>query len=184
MPRTSSTSAECQWTPPRTTTLSSARTDSSSSSRSAFVGTSASTTSAQRRPRGTTLSLRRYWGRVDLVCILIGHTGTTLNDTASDITTALAKVRPFSDVKGKSRIPKTQKPSKTSVIHDKQAAKNLLDKLCALAQMRLLGRIAHRGKQIKEQIATNTIRITQSAAHEAPRHHPSSTPRQPITYII
>jgi hypothetical protein len=42
-------------------------------------------------------ALRRYWGRVDLVCIPIGNAGTTLNDTASGIATALAKVRPSSD---------------------------------------------------------------------------------------
>jgi hypothetical protein len=36
-------------------------------------------------------TLRHYWGRVDLVCIPNGHAGTTLNDTASDIATALAK---------------------------------------------------------------------------------------------
>ena len=47
-------------------------------------------------------ALRRYWGRVDLVCIPIGHVGTALNDTASEIKTALAKVRPSSDIKGKS----------------------------------------------------------------------------------
>ena len=39
-------------------------------------------------------TLRRYWGRVNLVCIPIGHAGTTLNDTATDIATALAQVRP------------------------------------------------------------------------------------------
>jgi hypothetical protein len=37
--------------------------------------------------------LRRYWGRVDLVCIPIGHAGTPLYDTATDIATALAQVR-------------------------------------------------------------------------------------------
>ena len=39
-------------------------------------------------------ALRRYWGRVELVCIPIGHAGTTLLDTATDIAAALAKVRP------------------------------------------------------------------------------------------
>ena len=46
-------------------------------------------------------ALRRYWGRVDLVCIPIGHSGTTLQDTASDIATALAKSRPSIYNKGK-----------------------------------------------------------------------------------
>jgi hypothetical protein len=39
-------------------------------------------------------TLWRYWERIDLVCIPIGHAGTTLNETASDIVTTLAKVRP------------------------------------------------------------------------------------------
>ena len=39
-------------------------------------------------------TLRNYWGRDDLVCIPIGHAGTTLNDPATDIATALAQVRP------------------------------------------------------------------------------------------
>ena len=39
-------------------------------------------------------TLRRYWVRVDFVCIPIGHAGTTLNDTATDIATALVQVRP------------------------------------------------------------------------------------------
>jgi hypothetical protein len=37
-------------------------------------------------------TLRHYWGRVDLICIPIGHAGTTLNDTATDIATTLAQV--------------------------------------------------------------------------------------------
>jgi hypothetical protein len=39
-------------------------------------------------------TLRRYWGRVDLICIPIGHAGTTLNDTATDIATASALLSP------------------------------------------------------------------------------------------
>jgi hypothetical protein len=121
---------------------------------------------------------------MDLVSISIGHAGTTLNDTSSDIATALAKDRPSSDVKGKSRIPKTQKPSKTSVIHDKQVAKTLLDKLCALAKTLLLGKIANRNQKIKYHALTNNIRSTQPAIHEAPIYHPLSTPITLSTSII
>jgi hypothetical protein len=94
-------------------------------------------------------ALRRYWGRVDLVFILISHADTTLNDTSSDIATALVKVLPSCDGKGKSRTPKTQEPGKTSVIHDKQVAKTLLGKFCSIAQTRLPGLIAHRKKKSK-----------------------------------
>jgi hypothetical protein len=111
------------------------------------------------------------------------HAGNTLNDTASDIATALAKARLSSDVKGKSRIPKTQEPSNMSVIHDTQVAKTLLGKLCALAQTRLLGIIAKRTQKIKDQALTNNTRNTQTATHEAPIHHPLSTPRPLSTSI-
>ena len=46
-------------------------------------------------------ALRRYWGHVDLVCIPICHAGTTLQDTAAGIATALAKARPSIDNRGK-----------------------------------------------------------------------------------
>jgi len=95
-------------------------------------------------------ALRRYWGRVDLDCIPIGHTGTTLNDTTSDIATALAKVRP-SDVKGKSRTPQAQEPSTMSVIHDMQVANTLLDTFCSLAQTRRLRIIDHKNKKKKQK---------------------------------
>ena len=38
-------------------------------------------------------ALRKYWGRVEIVCIPIGHAGTTLTDTVNDFASALAKVR-------------------------------------------------------------------------------------------
>jgi hypothetical protein len=71
-----------------------------------------------------------------------------------------------------------------SVIHDKQVAKTLLDKLCALAQMRLLGIIANRNKKIKNQALANNIRNTQTDILEAPIHHPLSTPRPLSTSIV
>ncbi len=97
---------------------------------------------------------------MDLVCIPIGHASTTLNDTASDIATALAKVSPSHDIKGRSSTPKTQEPTKMSVIHDKQVAKTLMDKLCALAQTRLLRIIANRKQNIKDQTLINNIKNT------------------------
>ncbi len=89
-------------------------------------------------------TLRRYWGRVDLVCILIGHAGTTLNNTASDIATVLAKVRLSIDAMRKRKGHKTPEISKTALLHDTRTAKTLLGKLCSLAQTRLLGIKAHR----------------------------------------
>jgi hypothetical protein len=126
----------------------------------------------------------RYWDRVDLVCIFIGHSGTTLKDTASNIATALAKVSPSHDIKGKSSIPKTREPIKTFVINDKQVTKTLLDKLCALAQTRLLGIITKKNQIIKDHAFTNNIRNTQTVKHENPIHQPLSTPRPPSKSII
>ncbi len=39
-------------------------------------------------------ALRRYWGRVDVICIPIGHAGTILHDTATNIATPLSQDRP------------------------------------------------------------------------------------------
>ncbi len=38
-------------------------------------------------------ALRRYWRRVELICIPIGHAGTPLIDTVNKFSSALAKVR-------------------------------------------------------------------------------------------
>jgi len=77
-------------------------------------------------------TLRRYWGRFDLVCISIGHAITTLNDTATDIATALAQIRPSIATTRKQKGHKTPEISKTTLLHDTRTAKALLDKLCSL----------------------------------------------------
>jgi hypothetical protein len=46
-------------------------------------------------------ALRRYWERINLVCIPIGHASTTLHDTTTDIAIALAKASPSIDNTGK-----------------------------------------------------------------------------------
>jgi hypothetical protein len=102
---------------------------------------------------------RRYWGRIYLVYIPIGHAGTTLNVTASDIPIALAKVRPSITATLKRKGHKTPKISKTALGHDTRTAKTLLDKLCSLAQTRLLGIITHRQQKIREQITGSTISL-------------------------
>ena len=95
-------------------------------------------------------TLRRYWVRVDLACRPIGHAGTTLNDTATDIATALAQVRPSFAATRKQKGHKTPEISKTALVHDTRTANALLDKFCSLAQTRLLGIIAHRQTKIRE----------------------------------
>ena len=95
-------------------------------------------------------ALRRYWGRVELVCIPIGHVGTTLHDTATDIATALAKVRPSIAAKRKLKGHKTHQTSTTARIHDKQIAKTLQDKFCSIAKTRLLVIIAHSQQKMRK----------------------------------
>jgi hypothetical protein len=133
-------------------------------------------------------ALRNYWGRVELVIIPIGHAGTTLIDIANDFASALAKVRPSIAAqrkrKGQHKTPDT---SSTALLHDKRIAKTLLDKLCSLAQTRLLGIIANRQKKIRGQESSRnclTIPAMLSARQTAPRHPPTSTPRPPRTAII
>ena len=55
------------------------------------------------------ITLRRYWGRVDLVCIPIRHAGTILNDTATDIATAFAQVRPSIATTRKQRVTRRRR---------------------------------------------------------------------------
>ena len=113
-------------------------------------------------------TLRRYWGRVDLVCIPIGHAGTALNDTATDIATALAQVRPSIAATRKRKGHKTPKISKTALLHDTRTAKTLLDKLCSLAQTRLLGIVTHRQQKVREQ-STGSTSTTTLGEHIHPR---------------
>jgi hypothetical protein len=132
-------------------------------------------------------TLRRYWGRVDLVSIPIGHAGTTLNETATDIATALSQVRPSIAAMRKQKGHKAPEISKTALLHDTRTAKALLDKFCTLAQTRILGIIAHRQQKIKEQTTGNTSTPTlegvQPTAQRVIRHPPIQPPRQPTTAI-
>jgi hypothetical protein len=132
-------------------------------------------------------ALRKYWGRVELVCIPIGHAGTTLIDTANDFAAALAKVRPSIAAQRKGKGHKTPEISSTALLHDKRIAKILLNKLCSLAQTRLLSIIAHRQKKIREQENArgySTNPAIPIARQPATRHPPTSTPRPPRTAII
>ncbi len=95
------------------------------------------------------------------ICIPIGHAGTTFNDTATDIATALAQVRPSIAATRKQKGHKTPEISKTALLHGTRTAKTLLDKFWSLVQRGLLGIIAHRQQKIREQSAgsTNTTTI-------------------------
>jgi len=87
-------------------------------------------------------ALQRYWGRIEFVCIPIGHAGTTLIDTANDFAFTIAKVRPFIASERKRKEHKTPDTSSTALLRDKRIVKTLLNKLCSLAQTRILAIIA------------------------------------------
>ena len=114
------------------------------------------------------------------MCIPIGHAGVTLHDTATDIAAAIAKVRPSIASQRKRKGAKTPDTSKTALIHDKRMAKTLLDKLCSLAQTRLLGIIAHRQQLIRERTTQGTL----TPSHHPTTHTPRHTPRPPSTAIV
>jgi hypothetical protein len=76
---------------------------------------------------------------VELGCISIGHIATNLNDTATHIATALAKVRPSIATQYRRKCQKVPETSKTALLHDKRDAKTFLDKMRFFAQTLLLG---------------------------------------------
>ncbi len=89
-------------------------------------------------------SLRRHWGRVELIALPIGHAGTTLNSTLDQLTTAFSTVRPTT---GRSSTSKGGKPAATdhnAKTHDYTMFKSMLDSLRDLAQSRLLGIIRNK----------------------------------------
>jgi hypothetical protein len=74
-------------------------------------------------------TLCRCWGRVEFICIPIGHVGTTLIDTVNGFVSALAKVRPSTAAQRKCKKHKTPETSSTALLHDKHIVKTLLNKL-------------------------------------------------------
>ncbi len=63
-------------------------------------------------------ALRRYLGRIELVCIPIGNAGTALHDTATDIATALTKVRTSIAAQRNLKGHKTHESSTTAFVYD------------------------------------------------------------------
>jgi hypothetical protein len=72
-------------------------------------------------------ALRKYRGRVEFVCIPIGHAGTTLIDTANDFASTLAKIRFSTASERKRKGHKTPDRSSTAFLNDKRIAKTLLN---------------------------------------------------------
>ena len=94
-------------------------------------------------------ALRRHWGAVELVCIPIGHAGTTLQSTIHDMSSALARVRPHLAAQRRRQGHKQPDVDNKSLKHDKTLIKTLLDTLCTLAQDRLIGILQNRTKEIR-----------------------------------
>ena len=94
-------------------------------------------------------ALRRHWGAVELVCIPIGHAGTTLQSTIHDMSSALARVRPHLAAQRRRQGHKQPDVDNKALKHDKTLIKTLLDTLCTLAQDRLIGILQNRTKEIR-----------------------------------
>jgi hypothetical protein len=92
--------------------------------------------------------LLQEWGHVDLVCIPIGHAGTTLRDTAGHLAEALARRRP--GLSGRKRTTTTDKDNidRHALKQDAILAHDLLLQLTTLASTRLLQTLAHRNAEI------------------------------------
>ena len=84
--------------------------------------------------------LAEGWGRVELVCIPIGHAGTTLTSTAEELATALATMRPIGG-----KIPTTDH---NALIHDRKIATQLLEQFSDLAIDRLEKILANRRREV------------------------------------
>ncbi len=77
-------------------------------------------------------TLRRHWGRVELIALPIGHAGTTLNSTLDQLTTAFSTVRPTT---GRLSTNKGGTPAATdqnAKSHDYTLFKSLMDSLTVL----------------------------------------------------
>ena len=93
-------------------------------------------------------ALSKHWGKVELVCIPIGHAGSTLQSTITEMANALSAVRPpIATIRRRAGHAKPETDAK-ALKHDKALIKSLLDSLCSLAQDRLLSIVANRRKLV------------------------------------
>ena len=93
--------------------------------------------------------LQQEWGYVDLVCVPIGHAGTTLGETAVQLAEALARRRP--GLSGRKRKTTSDKINidRHALQQDAILANRLLLQLTDLASTRLLQTLAHRQAEIR-----------------------------------
>ena len=114
-------------------------------------------------------ALLQYWGHVDVVCIPVGHAGTTLSRTVDDLANALARVRP--SIADSRRLAGHADPDHDAraLKHDRKLFRRLMDSLCNLAQDRLLGIINNRRKEVAALNSAN-CRPPFPPHHIATRH--------------
>ena len=94
-------------------------------------------------------ALLKYWGAVEFVCIPIGHAGTTLHDTARDLATALARIRPHFAAKRRRQGHKTPDVDSKALKHDKTIVKALLSCISSIAQDYLINILYNREKALR-----------------------------------
>ena len=93
-------------------------------------------------------ALEQIWGAVSLVCIPIGHAGTTLECTVEDLSNALSRIRPpLAAARRDKGHPEPDYDMKAKH-HARLLVRRLMDDLCHLSQSRLLSIIANRRKEV------------------------------------
>jgi hypothetical protein len=93
-------------------------------------------------------ALKKHWGHVEFIAFPIGHAGTTLTSTLTQLISTLSAVRPHAEPSRASRGINSPTTDHNAKAHDSILFKSLLDSLTDLAQSRLIGIIGNRKRRI------------------------------------
>ena len=121
-------------------------------------------------------ALRRHWGEVDLICIPVGHAGTTLTMSIDSIALALAKQRPPTTTSRSTSGQQAQDKEAKAAAQDRRLVRNAFDSLCTLAQHRLLSIIAHRQQETRALDPARTRPPFSGPPYITSAHRPPPTP--------
>lgn len=125
-------------------------------------------------------ALEDIWGKVELIVIAIGHTGTTLAETQRQLAQALSATRPEIERSRARRDIRDPDSDSAARIHDSSLFKTLLQALTKLAQSRLLGIIHHRQSLVHAQVGE--VKDAPELIRTRPRHQVPTSRRRPHTH--
>ena len=111
--------------------------------------------------------LREHWGRVDLVCVPVGHAGTTLEATAEALSRAVSAPRPTRATPRPGHRNDDKQPDPHTRCHDRRLSRALLDNLISqLSTKRLEHIFINRAQQLLQNTAApNMTSGSRSASH-------------------